>query len=315
VVDPLGIEPRSTVPETVVLSVELWVRLEKQAKSASLHPSSQAISFPTSSHRQQINRQQPIATLKIVIKFGSGILTKNEGTALDPAQFTKLVDGVAQLKEAGHQPIVVSSGAVGAGLMTFEMHDRPTDTAQLQACAAVGQTRLMHLYETRFREYDLNVAQLLLTNEDFKHESRRQNVANTLSALLGLDSVIPIINENDSVAVEELKVGDNDVLSAHVATLTHADRLILLTSVDGLIKPGTNNEIVHQVDAIDDVLHFASGEIGKHSTGGMASKLQAVKLAVGAGVETLIANGRNPGQLLDLVNGAGKATRFLPANT
>jgi glutamate 5-kinase len=250
--------------------------------------------------------------VKLVIKFGSGILTNDEGTAPNPGQFTKLVDAVAELKNAGHQPIIVSSGAVGAGLMAFAMHDRPTETAQLQACAAVGQTRLMHLYETRFREYNLNVAQLLLTNEDFKHEARRQNVANTLSALLDLGTVVPIINENDSVAVDELKVGDNDVLSAHVAILTGAHRLILLTSVDGLIKPGTENEIVTEVKAIDEVLHFANGEIGKHSTGGMASKLQAVKLAVDAGIETLIANGRNPAQLLDLVNNTGKATRFLP---
>lgn len=249
--------------------------------------------------------------MKLVIKFGSGILSNAEGTALDLAQVTELVDGVAQLKAAGHQPIIVSSGAVGAGLMAFAMADRPTETAQLQACAAVGQSRLMHAYETGFREHQLNVAQLLLTNPDFNDDARRQYVANTLSALLDLDSVIPIINENDSVAVEELKVGDNDVLSAHVAILTKADRLIILTSVDGLIKPGTDNEIATEVASIDDVLHFANGEIGKHSTGGMASKLQAVRIAIEAGIETLIANGRHPAQLPDLANGTGKATRFL----
>ncbi|MEM7145795.1 MAG: glutamate 5-kinase [Verrucomicrobiota bacterium] len=250
--------------------------------------------------------------MKLVIKFGSGILTNDEGTAPNPAQFTKLVDAVAALKKAGHQPIVVSSGAVGAGLMAFGMEDRPSQTAQLQACAAVGQTRLMHLYETRFRDHDLTVAQLLLTNEDFNHDARRQNVANTLSALLDHNNVVPIINENDSVAVEELKVGDNDVLSAHVAILSQATRLVILTSVDGLIKPGTENEIVTQVDSVDDVLHFADNTIGKHSTGGMASKLQAVKIAVNAGIETLIANGHNATQLPDLINGQGHATRFLP---
>ncbi len=250
--------------------------------------------------------------MRIVIKFGSGILTRNEGTAPDPAQFAALVDAVALLAESGHQPIVVSSGAVGAGLMAFGMRDRPTETALLQACAAVGQTRLMHLYENRFRDYNLNVAQLLLTNEDFKDDKRRTNVANTLSTLLEFKTVIPIIIENDSVATEELKVGDNDVLSAHVAQLVEADLLILLTSVDGLIKPGTANEIVEHVEAIDDVLHYVNGEVGKHSTGGMASKLRAVRLAVDAGIETLIANGRNAPQIPDLVNGGGRATRFIP---
>ena len=258
--------------------------------------------------------------MRIVIKFGSGILTRNEGSGgpgnailnIDPAQFAVLVDAVAKLVESGHQPIVVSSGAVGAGLMALGMDDRPAETAQLQACAAVGQTRLMHLYENHFREYQLKVAQLLLTNEGFKDEWRRTNIGNTLSSLLAFKTVIPIINENDSVATEELKVGDNDILSAHVAQLIKADLLILLTSVDGLIKPDTDNEIVERVEDIDDVLHFVNGEIGKHSTGGMASKLDAVRLAVNAGIETLIANGRNAPQLSDLVNGGGRATRFLP---
>ncbi|MEM8952851.1 MAG: glutamate 5-kinase [Verrucomicrobiota bacterium] len=252
--------------------------------------------------------------MKLVIKFGSGILTNKEGTAPNPAQFTKLVDAVSVLKNDGHQPIVVSSGAVGAGLMAFGMKDRPIETAQLQACAAVGQTRLMHLYETRFRDHELTVAQLLLTNEDFKHNARRQNVANTLSALLDRDNVIPIINENDSVAVDELKVGDNDVLSAHVAILAEASRLVILTSVDGLIKPGTKNEIVSHVDSVDKVLHFADSTVGKHSTGGMASKLKAVKIAVEAGIETLIANGHNAAQLPELVNGNGHGTRFLSSS-
>ena len=250
--------------------------------------------------------------MRVVIKFGSGILTKNDGTASDPGQFAVLVDAVAKLVEAGHQPIIVSSGAVGAGLMTFKKEDRPTETAQLQALAAVGQTRLMHLYENHFREYQLNVAQLLLTNQDFDNDGCRTNVGNTLGAILDLKTVIPIINENDSVATEELKVGDNDVLSAQVAQLVEADLLIILTSIDGLIKPDTDNGIVERVEQIDDVLHFANGEVGKHSTGGMASKLEAVRLAVDAGIETLIANGRNAPQLPELVNGGGRATRFAP---
>ncbi len=248
--------------------------------------------------------------MKLVLKFGTGILTKNEGTSLNLAQFTKLVDAVSQLKAEGHDCILVSSGAVGAGLMAFGLTQRPTDTAGLQAAAAVGQSRLMHLYETRFREHELKVAQLLLTNQEFENPEQRQNVCNTLTRLLELDGVIPIINENDSVAVEELKFGDNDLLSAHVAIVAGADKLILLTSVPGLFDE--NDKVIETVENVDEVSHLVNGKIGTLSTGGMASKLEAVKEAVSAGIETLIASGHHPDTLADLVAGRGTATRFLP---
>ncbi len=244
---------------------------------------------------------------RIVIKFGSGILTKSSGVGLDTEQFETLVHAISGLRAAGHQVIVVSSGAVAAGTMAFGMTTRPTDTATLQACAAVGQTRLMRLYESMFREHGLLVAQLLLTFDDFAQPARRANLENTLNRLQDFPNVVPIINENDSVATEELKVGDNDQLSASVAVIARADLLILLTAVDGL---EANGEVLRQVDDIESVLSHVRDEKGRLSVGGMATKLKAVKTAVEAGIETLIANGRNPLQMVQLAAGGGVCTRF-----
>lgn len=253
--------------------------------------------------------------MRLVIKFGSGILTREDGAALDDTQFEALVAAVAGLRKVGHACIVVSSGAVAAGMMSFGMRTRPVDTPSLQALAAVGQSRLMHFYETYFRVHGINVAQLLLTHGNLETDDHQQRVRNTLERLLEFPDVIPIINENDSVAVEELKFGDNDTLSAHVAAFAGADMLILLTSVDGLrdLSDPDESKIIEEVADIDAVLHLASGERGAFSVGGMASKLRAVKAAVGAGVQTAIANGRQPAQLAAIVAGGGRCTRFLPA--
>lgn len=227
----------------------------------------------------------------------------------------RLTQAIADLYEAGHRPIVVSSGAVGAGLMAFGLDERPTDTGMLQACASVGQARLMHIYENHFSHFGLKVAQLLLTHDDLRDEKRRANVRNTLDHLLGFPNIVPIVNENDSVAVYELKVGDNDVLSAEVAELAAADLLILLTSVPGLRRPCDSdpNAIVARVEDIESVMSFASEEKGRLSVGGMRSKLEAVRTAVSAGIETIIAGGANPEQLIDLAGGGGIGTRFAPA--
>ena len=182
--------------------------------------------------------------------------------------------------------------------------------AVLQACAAVGQSRLMHFYEQVLREWNLHVAQMLVTNEDFELPERRRHIDNTLRQLLASDKVVPVFNENDSVAIEEIRFGDNDALSAGVATLAKADLLILLTSVDGLIPP-SGQGIVEVVSDMDEVLGFARQEKGDFSVGGMETKLTAVKRAVDAGVQTIIANGRRPEQLLELIQGGGIGTRFL----
>jgi len=247
---------------------------------------------------------------RVVVKFGSGILAHPSGLGLDEGQFEQLAYAVAGLRSANHEVIVVSSGAVAAGGMAFGMVRRPEDTATLQACAAVGQTRLMQRYESLLSRHGLLVAQLLLTNEDLQQPGRRDNLTNTLERLLAFKNVIPIINENDSVATDELKVGDNDRLSAGVARLAKADLLILLTSVDGLLDAEGN--LIPEVTDVAAVGAHVRPEKGMHSTGGMASKLGSAGDAVAAGVEVVIANGRKPAQLLELVEGTGRGTRWRP---
>ncbi len=249
---------------------------------------------------------------RVVIKFGSGILTRPDTAALDESQFARLTQAIAILRQEGHEVIVVSSGAVAAGLHVLGLAARPTETAMLQACAAVGQTRLMHKYETLLGACGLHVGQLLLTHADLQHPERRTNLENTLRSLLERGNLVPVINENDSVATEELKFGDNDALSASVAVLARADLLLLLTSVDGLMPPG-GEEIVTVVNDVREVLNFARDEKGQFSVGGMASKLRAVETAVRAGIETVIANGRRAEQIPALVAGGGVGTRFAAA--
>jgi glutamate 5-kinase len=245
---------------------------------------------------------------RIILKFGSGILARRDGRALDKAQFARLTTAVAQLVHCGHECLIVTSGAVAAGLGVLGLKERPDDLANLQACAAVGQSKLMQLYETMFARHDLNVAQLLVTHGDIDSRRRGANVKHTLDRLLS-SKIVPIINENDSVAVEELKFGDNDRLSAEVAMLANADLLILLTSVDGLMD--ARGRLVPLVADVDSVAKLASGVRGKYSVGGMVSKLQAVKMAVEAGISTAIANGRKPAHIDAIVMGKSAGTRFL----
>ncbi|MGB6221625.1 glutamate 5-kinase [Haloferula sp.] len=246
-----------------------------------------------------------------VIKAGTGVLTKVSDGTLDGASLVRLVTAIAELTEQGHRCLLVSSGAVGAGVSAFGLDGYPSDIATKQACAAVGQARLMHIYESLFRNFDLSVAQVLLTGEDLRTEARSTNVRNTLERLLSEKGIVPVINENDSVAVQELKFGDNDMLSANVARLIGAKRLILLTSVDGLLSP-EDDALIPEVAEVDQVMAFVKDEQGKFSIGGMTSKLKAVKLAVESGVETHIANGRCPERLGGILAGqSGISTRFL----
>ena len=249
----------------------------------------------------------------VVIKLGSGVLTHGDRVALDAEQFENIVTALAGVLRSGYRPVVVSSGAVAAGLMAFKMDSRPDDMATLQACAAVGQARLMHFYESLFRLEKINVAQLLITYGDFGTPERRKNVKQTLERLLVFPDVIPIVNENDSVSTEELKFGDNDELSAKLAELAGAQKLILFTGVDGLRDPSNPDEsaIIECVEDVESVMGFANGETGALSVGGMKTKLQAVKLAVEAGIETVIASGYNPEQLGELIAGGGRCTRFV----
>ena len=252
------------------------------------------------------------APKRIVLKFGSGILTRQHTPEPDPVQLRKLVEAVALLKQAGHSCVVVSSGAVASGLKPLSLDARPADVTTLQALAAVGQTHLMHAYENLLRDHGLHVAQLLLTHADLENGDRAERVKSTLLRLLDFPQVVPVINENDSVAVEELRYGDNDKLSSRVARLWGADLLILLTSAPGVLRDIAKPEEgpIPVVEDVDSVIHHAQEEKSSLGTGGMISKLRAVQDAVNGGVECIIASGRHAEQIPLLANSGGICTRF-----
>jgi glutamate 5-kinase len=246
---------------------------------------------------------------RIVLKFGSGILTRTNASGLDLKQFARLSAEVAALMHHGHQCVTVTSGAVAAGTSVLSLSERPRDLATAQASAAIGQSKLMRAYETAFGRYKVNVAQLLLTHSDLDSYIRRANAGNTLERLLAAGNVLPIINENDSVATEELSFGDNDRLSAEVAMLAGADLLVILTQVDGLLD--ANGKVMPLVRDIDRVKKLANGSKGRFGVGGMISKLEAVKMAVDAGITTVIINGRRPALIRAVIAGERAGTRFI----
>lgn len=245
---------------------------------------------------------------RIVLKFGSGVLASARGLSLDEKQFERIAAEVAALVRDGYECCIVSSGAVAAGLGTLGLRERPEELAARQACAAVGQAKLMQVYATHFAKHGLYVAQLLLTHGDLDSRTRHANAKTTLAHLFERRNVVPIINENDSVAVEELRFGDNDRLSAEVSMLAQADLLILLTSVDGLMD--ADGKRVPVVADIDDVSKLVRQEKGKFSVGGMASKLQAVKAAVEAGIPAYVVSGRKAGRIAAAVAGKAVGTHF-----
>ena len=252
-----------------------------------------------------------LSTPRIVIKLGTGLLTTSRGNTLDLRQFRRLTGEVAALIAAGHECIVVSSGAVAAGMMALRLKERSGDLPTVQACAAIGQSRLMRVYETHFARHGLAVAQVLLTHRDLDSRICYANAQNTLNCLLAQRRAVPIINENDVVAVEELRFGDNDRLSAEVAILTGANLLVVLTSAEGLTRePDGRGEPIPLVEDIEEILHLASPMQGRLSKGGMATKLQAVKRAVEAGIPAVIASGRTPGLLERIARGESVGTRF-----
>jgi len=250
-----------------------------------------------------------LAHKRIVLKFGSGILANTRGTGLDQRQFARIAKEVAVLCGSGHEVIIVSSGAVAAGLGALGLKDRPEDLATRQACAAVGQGRLMSCYSDHFARHEVTVAQLLLTHADLDSRIAYANIRNTVGKLLA-SRVVPIVNENDTVAVEELKFGDNDSLSAEVAILSEANLLVLLTSVDGLLD--AKGRPISRVDDVDSVAKFVRQDKGRFSVGGMSTKLQAVRTAVHAGIPTVVASGRRAGQILCAACGKPAGTYFPP---
>ncbi len=248
----------------------------------------------------------------VVLKFGTGILAESGGCALDAAQFEHLAAEIAALMKQGIPCVLVSSAAITAGVHALGLPKRPAHLAGKQACAAVGQPALMAAYAQSFAAHGVTTAQLLLTQEDIVDEKRRHNAEVTLQHLLSMPQVLPIINENDSVATDEITFGDNDQLSAAVAIMMKARLLILLTSADGLMAMSRKAPPVRipVVTDFEDALSHVTSEKGEHSTGGMQAKLQAVARAVEAGVETIIANGRTPGQIQKILAREDIGTRF-----
>jgi glutamate 5-kinase len=252
------------------------------------------------------------ARKRIVIKLGTGILAKPGGRSLDTGQFRQLCEQFVALVEEGHSVVVVSSGAITAGVSALGLSERPTDLPGKQACASLGQPLLIREFDRNFARHGLHAAQLLLTHDDIDSRKRRNNARNTLERLLAAKTIVPIFNENDSVAVEELNFGDNDRLSAEIALLVEADMLIILTSADGVLDGERRR--VPLIRDIDSAFALVLPEKGANSVGGMAAKLTAVKIAVSGGVETVVADGRGSGCVLGAAHGADVGTRF-PART
>jgi glutamate 5-kinase len=268
----------------------------------------------SSGSKPRMQRESLKQATRIVVKLGTGILTDSRKQP-DPAQMERLVAQLAAQRKAGREIVVVTSGAVGAGMGILGHEKRPTDLAELQACAAVGQTRLMAVYERLFGQFGLNAAQVLLTHEDLQHHERHLNARNTLVTLLAR-GVVPIINENDAVSFTEIKFGDNDKLSALLACLLPADLLVILTTVDGVIenfgKP--NPRTIHTIEKIDETIErLAGGTKSATAVGGMASKVEAAKITARAGIPLLIASGNKKNALANILAGEEEGTLFVPA--
>ena len=253
---------------------------------------------------------------RIVVKLGTGVLTDSR-KLIDPAQLEQLVAQLAAQRKAGREIVLVTSGAVGAGMGALGYETRPTDLAEKQACAAVGQSRLMAVYDKLFSAHGLVVAQVLLTHEDLEHHERHLNARNTLVTLLNR-GVVPIINENDAVSFTEIKFGDNDKLSALVASLLPADLLVILTTVDGVIENfgAANAKTISVIEQIDAMIEgMAGGTTSATAVGGMKSKVEAAKIVVRSGIPLVIASGRNKDTLAKIIGGEDEGTLFVPQPT
>jgi glutamate 5-kinase len=248
-----------------------------------------------------------------VVKLGTGVLTDARRQP-DLEQLRQLVAQLAGQRQAGREVVMVSSGAVGAGMGVLGYEKRPTHLADLQACAAVGQCRLMATYSELFGAFSLPVGQVLLTHDDLRQHGRHLNARNTLLTLLAR-GVIPIINENDTVSTTELKFGDNDRLSALVTCLLPADLLVVLTTVEGVIEGfgGPNPRVIPSVERIDAALEsLAGGTLSAVSVGGMASKLAAARMVMRSGIPMVIASGRKRDVLARILAGEEEGTLFVP---
>lgn len=251
--------------------------------------------------------------MRVVIKVGTSTLTHQNGN-INIRKIENLCKVISDLKNSGLEIIFVSSGAIAMGVGKLGLSKKPEDIPSKQACAAIGQCELMYTYDKLFQEYNHTVAQMLMTGADFENEERHTNFDNTLNRLLEL-GVLPIVNENDTIATAEIKVGDNDTLSAIVATSAKADMLILLSDIDGLYTADPHKvsdaSLIPVVTEIDDEIRNLAGTAGtSRGTGGMVTKLHAAEICMNAGIDMVIANGSNPDVLYDIFDGKSVGTRF-----
>lgn len=255
---------------------------------------------------------------RVVVKVGTSTLTHQTGM-LNIRRVERLVKVLADLKNAGKEIVLVTSGAIGVGAGKLGMREKPADVPTKQACAAVGQCELMYIYDKYFSEHNHNTAQILLTRDVIEDSHRKENVVNTFNRLLGL-SVIPVVNENDTVAIDEIEdqnhaFGDNDTLSAIVASLVDADLSVILSDIDGLYDQNPKDfpdakliPVVHQLD--DSVRALGGGKGSEFGTGGMATKLNAAAICMEHGIPMMIVNGKDPDNLYELLDGKSVGTLF-----
>ncbi len=254
--------------------------------------------------------------MRIVVKIGSNILSDKSSRGLNRRRIGSITRAVVELRTMGHEVVLVSSGAVAAGMKKLGLKVKPSEIKLKQAVAAVGQSSLMETYEQSFSEYGLHTAQMLLTRDGLADREMYINAKNTMLTLLSY-RVVPIVNENDSVATEEIKFGDNDHLAALVSSLVEADRLVILSDVDGLFDADPTKKktarLISVVEEITEDIVFLAGGCGSIvSTGGMYSKILAAKKAVRSGITVNIINGKRPSLLVSLIKGRSIGTEFIP---
>ena len=257
---------------------------------------------------------------RIVIKIGSSSLMHNETGRLNLGKIEKLVRTIVDIKNSGKDVVLVSSGAIAVGRMAIGLNEKPNELPVKQACAAIGQAKLMMVYQKIFAEYSTTAAQVLMTKATVMNDKSRRNAQNTFNELLNLGAV-PIVNENDTVSTYEIKqvqtFGDNDRLSAIVTSIIDADLLILLSDIDGLYTDDPNSNpdarFINQVDVIDDkLLNMGKSTSGSGvGTGGMATKLKAAGIAVSSGADMVIANGNDIDNIAKIMSGADVGTLFV----
>ncbi len=256
---------------------------------------------------------------RIVVKVGTSTLT-NEVGKNDLRTFDKLAFVLSDIQNMGYEVILVSSGAIAVGSNKLNMKERPTSMRMKQAAAAVGQCSIMYFYDKFFEQYDKTIAQILLNADDIEQEEKKENLTNTFNALLEM-GIIPVVNENDSVSYTEIEseerlFGDNDMLSAVVAVLCRAKRLVILSDINGFYDKDPrlycDAKLISRIESIEEDLYsFAGGAGSRRGTGGMKTKLQAAGLATAQGIDTIITNGKNPDSIYEILNGKNVGTLFV----